>query len=67
VNKWFFLCEQEALLAKFSKLKQKRAEKSKKSRTGEGSDNDLLDTDSEYENEKSKIVAMKKKHTLITR
>ncbi len=58
---------QEALLAKFSKLKQKRAEKSKKSRTGEGSDNDLVDSDSEYETDKSKLVSVKKKHTLITR
>lgn len=63
----FLMFKQEALLAKFSKLKQKRAEKSKKSRTGEGSDNDLVDSDSEYETDKSKIMSVKKKHTLITR
>jgi hypothetical protein len=63
--------QQEAIFAKFSKLKQKRAEKNKKRREGgeEFDENDDV-TDSDDEEEMSiaaKLSAHKKKHSLITR
>ena len=63
--------QQEAIWAKFSKLKQKRAEKNKKRREG-GEDfddkDDVTDTDEEEERSvAAKLSAHKKKHSLITR
>ena len=69
-SKAAFARQQEALLAKFNKLKKKRAEKSKKHRDGQDYDenDDHTDdhTDSEDEKAMTSSKSGKKKHALMT-